>query len=211
VIAIIDYGMGNLASVQKGMIRAGFDAAIIGKPEDLAQANGVILPGVGAFKVGMKNLQERGFLTEIKKAVQAGKPLLGICLGMQLLFEEGEEHGIHKGLGILPGRVVKFDHLPNQLKIPHMGWNQVRKTGDYLLLGNIPSETYFYFVHSYYVLPENSSLIGGVTHYGIDFPAAVGDDQVFGVQFHPEKSSVCGMKLLKNFGELVKNVSHSGH
>ncbi|MCR6546886.1 imidazole glycerol phosphate synthase subunit HisH [Dehalobacterium formicoaceticum] len=211
MIVIIDYGMGNLASVQKGIARTGFDGVISSTPEILSQADGIILPGVGAFEAGMKNLRERGFLPEIKKAVQAGKPLLGICLGMQLLFEEGEEHGIHQGLGLFPGRVVKFNHLPDQLKVPHMGWNQVRKAGDYPLLKNIPSDTYFYFVHSYYVIPANSSLIGGVTHYGIDFPAAVGEDRVFGIQFHPEKSSAWGMKLLKNFGELVENVSHSGH
>lgn len=209
MIAIIDYGMGNLASVQKGLARAGYDSVIAEDPEKVSTAGGIILPGVGAFAAGMKNLKMRGFIPEIKKYVQEGKPLLGICLGMQLLFEESEENGMYQGLGIFSGRVVKFN-LPDVFKVPHMGWNQIRIEKEFPLFKRIPSDAYFYFVHSYYAVPEKDSLVGGVTNYGLDFPAAVGDGRVFGVQFHPEKSSAYGRQVLKNFGELVEHVSDSG-
>lgn len=209
MIVIIDYGVGNLASVQKGFARAGYDALITGDPEEVKTAGGLVLPGVGAFQAGMQNLNQRGFIPAIKRFVQENKPLLGICLGMQLLFEESEENGINPGLGILPGRVVKFN-LPHDFKVPHMGWNQVKKKNSFPLFKGIPPDAYFYFVHSYYAVPSKDSLVGGVTDYGLDFPAAVGDRQVFGVQFHPEKSSVYGIQVLKNFGELVEHVNNSG-
>lgn len=210
MIVIIDYGMGNLASVQKGLARTGYDSVIAKEPEKLTEAKGVILPGVGAFAAGMENLKMREFIPEIKNCVQKGIPLLGICLGMQLLFAESEEHGLHQGLGILPGRVVKFN-IPDNFKVPHMGWNQMKIVKDFPLFKNIPSDSYFYFVHSYYVVPDKESLIGGVTNYGIDFPAAVVEGRVFGVQFHPEKSSTFGLQVLKNFGEMVEHVSNSGN
>jgi len=210
LIAIIDYGMGNLASVQKGLARAGYASLITGDPKVVKTAGGIVLPGVGAFQAGMQNLKIRGFIPEIKRFVQENKPLLGICLGMQLLFEKSEENGTNQGLAIFPGKVVKFN-LPKDFKVPHMGWNQVKKKKDFPLFKRIPLDAYFYFVHSYYAVPEKDSLVGGETNYGFDFPAMVGEGRVFGVQFHPEKSSAYGSLVLKNFGELVENVSNSGY
>lgn len=203
MIAIVDYGMGNLSSVQKGLARAGYASVIAREPEEVEQASGMILPGVGAFEDAMKNLAQGGFSEVIPRMVRQGKPLLGICLGMQLLFEESEENGVHRGLGILPGRVVRF-RLPEDFKVPHMGWNKIKKTGDGFLFHNIPEDSYFYFVHSYYAVPQDQFLVEAVTNYGLDFPAAVGRGRVFGVQFHPEKSSDLGLLVLKNFGELVR-------
>jgi len=202
LIAIIDYGMGNLRSVQKGFEKVGYSAVVTNDPEMAVQARGIVLPGVGAFEEAMKNLRNSGFVDVITAAVREGKPLLGICLGMQLLFRESEENGVHTGLNIFPGRVCKF-RLPPMMKVPHMGWNQIQKTRDCPVLKNIPSGTYFYFVHSYYVIPEEKNTIQAVTDYGETFASVVGRNRVFGIQFHPEKSSDAGRIILKNFGELV--------
>lgn len=202
MIAIIDYGMGNLQSVQKGFEKVGFPAIVTADPKQVVSARGIVLPGVGAFEDAIKNLKESGFVEIIKQSINKGKPFLGICLGMQLLFRESEENGLHFGLDVFPGRVVKFN-LPKSLKVPHMGWNQIQKKGSCPILKNVPTGAYFYFVHSYYVLPEDDETIGAVTDYGMMFSSVVGKDQVFGIQFHPEKSSDAGLVILKNFGEMV--------
>lgn len=202
MLAIIDYGMGNLHSVQKGLEKAGYQALITGSPGDIARASGLVLPGVGAFEDAMNNLTRSGLVVLIKDAVREGKPLLGICLGMQLLFTNSEENGRHRGLDLISGQVVKFN-LPPAMKVPHMGWNQIENTGKCQVLKGIPSGSYFYFVHSYYVVPDDARVVGAVTNYGLNFTSVVGKENIFGVQFHPEKSSEIGLQILKNFGELV--------
>ncbi|MDD4753112.1 MAG: imidazole glycerol phosphate synthase subunit HisH [Desulfitobacteriaceae bacterium] len=202
MIAIIDYGMGNLHSVEKGFEKAGCPAFITDDSQKVSQAPGIVLPGVGAFADAMDNLSRTGFIEVLKEAVQAEKPVLGICLGMQLLFRESEENGLYTGLNLLPGRVIKFN-LPSGWKVPHMGWNQIKKMKDSSILKGINSGIYYYFVHSYYVAPEDLSLVAASSQYGVDFSAVVEKGNVFGIQFHPEKSSDYGLKILKNFGELV--------
>ncbi|MCK4904780.1 imidazole glycerol phosphate synthase subunit HisH [bacterium] len=207
MIAIIDYGMGNLRSVSKALESVGAKTIVTNKPEDIKSADAVILPGVGAFYRGMENLKDKKLLPVISEAVKSKKPFLGICLGLQLLFTESEEHGISKGLGLIKGRVKKFS---SGLKIPHMGWNQIRlKTEDQRpktinLFKDIPDESYFYFVHSYYVEPEDKNTIIATTNYGENFVSAINKDNIWGVQFHPEKSSDLGLKILKNFVESIK-------
>ncbi|OAT85534.1 imidazole glycerol phosphate synthase subunit HisH [Desulfotomaculum copahuensis] len=200
MIAIIDYGMGNLRSVQKGFEKAGWPAAVVDRPEQLADARGVVLPGVGAFNDAMTRLRESGLDRAVHRVVEAGKPLLGICLGFQLFFEYSEEWGPTRGLGIFPGRVRR---LTGGVKIPHMGWNQVRLLKPGPLTAGIPDQSDFYFVHSYYVDPADKALVTGVTSYGIEFTSMAERDNVFGIQFHPEKSSVLGLKILHNFGGLA--------
>ena len=202
MIAIIDYGMGNLRSVQKGLEKVGQNSFITGDPQQVAQAKGVVLPGVGAFADAMSNLRSSGLDQAVLKAIADGKPFLGICLGQQLLFEASEEWGLTEGLGIFPGRVRRFPE--GDLKVPHMGWNQVEIQKDNPLLEGIPDKSAFYFVHSYYVDPVDPEVILGVTEYGVRFSSFVGRDKVFGIQFHPEKSSALGLKILENFGRLVE-------
>lgn len=202
MLAIIDYGMGNLHSVQKGLEKSGYQALITGSPGDIARASGLVLPGVGAFEDAMNNLTRSGLVDVIKDAAREGKPLLGICLGMQLLFTNSEENGRHRGLDLISGQVVKFNLSPT-MKVPHMGWNQIENTGECQVLKGIPSGAYFYFVHSYYVVPDDARVVGAVTNYGLNFTSVVGKENIFGVQFHPEKSSEIGLQILKNFGELV--------
>lgn len=197
MIAIIDYGMGNLRSVQKGFEKAGWEAAVVDRPEQLTDARGVVLPGVGAFNDAMARLRESGMDRAVHRVVAAGKPLLGICLGFQLFFEYSEEWGLTRGLGIFPGRVRR---LTGGVKIPHMGWNHVRLLKPSPLMAGIPDQTAFYFVHSYYVDPADQALITGVTAHGIEFASMAGRDNVFGIQFHPEKSSAPGLQILQNFG-----------
>ncbi len=199
-IAIIDYGVGNLRSVQKGLEKVGLKAAVISEPDDLYGASGVILPGVGAFADAMVNLKNRGFLPAIKDVVAKEIPLLGICLGMQLLFSESEENGLYQGLNLLQGRVVR---LPKGLKVPHMGWNQLESITPHPLMEGIKKGDYFYFVHSYYAMPKEENVVIASTDYGQMLPAVVGSKNIFGIQFHPEKSSDLGLKILKNFGELI--------
>ncbi|KNZ69072.1 imidazole glycerol phosphate synthase, glutamine amidotransferase subunit [Thermincola ferriacetica] len=199
MIAIIDYGMGNLRSVQKGFEKVGFPAEIVTGPEAVLQAQGVVLPGVGAFGDAMRNLRAAGFIEAIYEVVSRGTPFLGICLGLQLMFEESEEWGLHRGLGLFPGRVKKF---PPGLKIPHMGWNQIEIQQETPILKGIPDKSAFYFVHSYYV-DAGEDVTLARTEYGIPFTSIAGNDTVFGIQFHPEKSSKLGLQILKNFGGLV--------
>ena len=202
MIAIIDYGMGNLRSVQKGLEKVGHEAFITADPNQVAQAKGVVLPGVGAFADAMTNLIATGLDRAVLKAVNDGKPFLGICLGQQLLFDVSEEWGLTEGLGIFPGRVIRFPE--DNLKVPHMGWNQVEIQKDNPLMEGIPDNSAFYFVHSYYVNPVDHEVILGVTDYGVRFSSYVGRDKIFGIQFHPEKSSALGLKILDNFGRMVK-------
>jgi glutamine amidotransferase len=202
MIAIIDYGMGNLRSVQKGLENVGHDAFITRDPDKVVQAGGVVLPGVGAFADAMKNLKASGMDQAVLKAVADGKPFLGICLGQQLLFEVSEEWGLTEGLGIFAGRVRRFPEC--DLKVPHMGWNKVEIRKDNPLLDGIPDKSAFYFVHSYHVEPIDQEVIIGTTEYGVRFSSFVGRDKIFGIQFHPEKSSALGLKILDNFGRLVK-------
>jgi len=207
VIAIVDYGVGNLRSVQKALELVGAAAVVSGHPEALAAARGLVLPGVGAFGDGMANLAERRLVDPVRRHVEAGKPLLGICLGMQLLFEESEEMGRHRGLGFLPGRVVRFPE--GELKVPHVGWNRVwrnggpRPAGAHGLLAGIDGGDHAYFVHSYYVLPGEPGDVLATTEYGLAFASVVGRERIWGAQFHPEKSQEGGLRLLANFAALV--------
>ncbi|MBM7854266.1 glutamine amidotransferase [Desulfohalotomaculum tongense] len=201
MIAIIDYGMGNLRSVQKGFEKVGYRAEIVNAPEKLVNYSGVVLPGVGAFADAMENLHQTGLVKAIKEIAASGKPLLGICLGQQLLFEYSEEWGKTPGLGIFAGRVRR---LPPGLKVPHMGWNQIEIKRQSPLLEGVPDGSAFYFVHSYHVDPADGDVILTTTHYGVRFASIVGENNVFGIQFHPEKSSRLGLQILQNFGKLVE-------
>lgn len=199
MIAIIDYGMGNLRSVSKAFEAVGHQAVVTREARVIANASHVVLPGVGAFGDCMANLERYELIAPIYSAVQSGKPFLGICLGLQLLFTESEEFGTHKGLGIIPGRVKKFivDH---SLKVPHMGWNDIRVVQPAPIFAGIASGSYCYFVHSYYVEPADSTVVATVTDYGAPFASAVWKDNVVACQFHPEKSQAVGLQVIKNFG-----------
>ena len=199
MIAIIDYGMGNLRSVSKAFEAVGHQAVVTREAHVIANASHVVLPGVGAFGDCMANLERYELIAPIYSAVQTGKPFLGICLGLQLLFTESEEFGTHKGLGIIPGRVKKFivDH---SLKVPHMGWNDIRVVRPAPIFAGIAPGSYCYFVHSYYVEPADSAVVATVTDYGAPFASAVWKDNVVACQFHPEKSQAVGLQVIKNFG-----------
>ena len=204
MIAIVDYGVGNLRSVQKALERMGAEAVVSSDAAVLDAAQGVVLPGVGAFGDGMDNLRARGLVEPVLSQVARRKPFLGICLGMQLLFEESEEMGHHKGLGLLPGRVVRFPE--GELKVPHIGWNQLQKAEprpEMALLAGIGDGAYAYFVHSYYPVPDEPGDLLATTEYGLEFASVVGRGQVWGAQFHPEKSQDVGLRLLENFARLV--------
>ena len=201
MITIVDYQMGNLRSVQKAIEKVGGAARISSDANEIASADKLVLPGVGAFGDAMDEINRRDLAAPIREFVQSGRPFLGICLGLQLLFDEGYEHGTHKGLGILPGDVVKFD-LPDSFKVPHMGWNQVRRVTDPPILDGIPDGTHFYFVHSYYVQPVDASVVALTCDYGEPFCAMVWKDNIFASQFHPEKSQQDGLKMLASFNDL---------
>ncbi|GIP05492.1 imidazole glycerol phosphate synthase subunit HisH [Paenibacillus lautus] len=196
-IAIVDYGMGNLHSVSKAVERLGYQPLVTGEREELLAADGIILPGVGAFGDAMEQLREAALDSVMKEAAESGKPLLGICLGMQLLFSRSEEHGKYEGLDILPGSVVRF--AGGDYKVPHMGWNSLQfKKREHPLFAGL-EEGHVYFVHSYHVLPEVQADLLAVTDYGQPVTAIVGRGSVYGMQFHPEKSGELGMSLLRNF------------
>lgn len=201
LIAIIDYGMGNLRSVKKGFEKQGFEAEITRDPGRAREAAGLVVPGVGAFRDAMENLQAAGLDKAILEAAAENKPLLGICLGYQLLFEESEEWGLTKGLGIFTGKVRR---IPPGLRVPHMGWNQLEIKKPGTILAGIPDGAAFYFVHSYYVTSGSRDIVIAETEYGIKFASVVGRGNTFGVQFHPEKSSTLGLRILQNFGRLVE-------
>lgn len=206
MIAIIDYGMGNLRSVQKGFERVGAQARIVQTPDEIRAADKVVLPGVGAFRDAIGHIREKGLEEPILEALHSGRPFLGICLGLQLLFDVSYEDGEYRGLGVIPGSVVRFDFtgLPDgpMLKVPHMGWNQLKWTGDCPLMKDLEGGTYFYFVHSYYVAPTSPAISFGRCHYGHDFTAMIWRDNLFATQFHPEKSQQAGLTMLRNFAAL---------
>lgn len=201
MIAIIDYGMGNLASVNNAFLKLGYETVTTSAQEAILAADKVVLPGVGAFADAIANLRQAGLDMTIQSLVERETPLLGICLGLQLLFSVSYENGVHQGLGIIPGQVEKF-RLPPQYKVPQMGWNSISVNPRSRLLAGIPSGSYFYFVHSYYVVPEDESVVAARTEYGIDFVSAIEKGALFATQFHPEKSSELGLKVLRNFAEL---------
>lgn len=206
MITIIDYGMGNLRSVQKGFERVGFQARVTDDPRQVTTADKLVLPGVGAFRDCMTNLEEAGFVEPIKQHVASGRPFLGICLGMQLLFTESEEFGRHAGLDIIPGRVVKFPQgLSSEgedLKIPHMGWNRMSIRRPSPLYAGIDDGSFVYFVHSYYVVPDDPDTIATETDYGVNFCSSIWRDNLVTTQFHPEKNQAVGLAMLENFGNL---------
>ncbi|UII55566.1 imidazole glycerol phosphate synthase subunit HisH [Cytobacillus spongiae] len=205
MIGIIDYGMGNLFSVSKALERLNVSYFISESKEELLKADALILPGVGSFKDAMNILTQSGLDAMIHQFVETGKPLLGICLGMQLLFEKSEENGITKGLSLLPGEVKRFsgvNHKGEAYKVPHMGWNQLSFTNRSSLF-KTADEDHVYFVHSYYVDPKETDVILASSFYDVEVPAVVGRNQVYGMQFHPEKSGKLGMELLKKFTEIA--------
>jgi glutamine amidotransferase len=226
MIAIIDYGMGNLRSVEKAFEKVGFDAIVTDSPEIIENADKIVLPGVGAFKDAKDGLRERNLIEPIKTHIKQNKLFLGICLGLHLLFTRSYEDGVHDGLGIIPGEVVRFkaDRLNinntgeqkekvetfkalsvvnnQKLKIPHMGWNTIREKKEVPILKGLPADPYMYFVHSYFVIPDRDEVVAAETEYGVPFVSMISIDNIFAMQFHPEKSQQYGLMILKNFGEL---------
>jgi glutamine amidotransferase len=201
MIAIIDYQMGNLRSVQKGFEKVGHASTITADPEVLARADKIVLPGVGAFGDAIAEIRRRELVAPIREAVDKGKPFLGICLGLQLLFDVGYEGGTHEGLGILPGKVIRFE-LPGEYKVPHMGWNQLAVRRPVPLLAGLNGDSYCYFVHSFYVVPRDRDVIAAETDYGGPFCSMIWRDNLCATQFHPEKSQRVGLQMLKNFAEI---------
>ncbi|MEJ5339351.1 MAG: imidazole glycerol phosphate synthase subunit HisH [Aquificaceae bacterium] len=196
MLLLVDYGMGNLRSVSKALEKVGFSVKISSEPEDVKSADILVLPGVGAFRDAMENLRRLGLLKEILRHIEKGKPYMGICLGLQLLFERSYEFGETEGFGVLEGEVVL---LPTKVKVPHIGWNQLWKRKHSDILEGIREGEYFYFVHSYHVLPRRSDVVLTTTDYGVDFVSSVEYANIFAVQFHPEKSQKAGLRLLENF------------
>jgi len=209
VIAVIDYGMGNLRSVQKALEFVGAKVVVTHDPDLILNADSVVLPGVGSFKDCMSNLKELNLIDPIRNFIDGGKPFLGICLGLQVLFEESEEYGPVAGLGILPGKVVKFSRNISEtkngqlIKVPHMGWNKIEVKKKDPLFENIDViAPYFYFVHSYYVVPKDKNMVATVTNYGIEFVSGIQYKNIYAFQFHPEKSQTMGLALLERFSNL---------
>ena len=200
MIAIIDYGMGNLRSVSKAFEAVGHQAVVTRDARVIGNASHVVLPGVGAFGDCMANIEQYGLVEPIRTAIQSGKPFLGICLGLQVLFSESEEFGPHKGLDIIQGTVRRFEG-GQALKVPHMGWNQVHVQRACPLFDGVADGSDWYFVHSYFVDPTDKQLAATITTYGIPFVSSVWKDNIVACQFHPEKSQIVGLRLIKNFGE----------
>ncbi len=211
MIAIVDYGMGNLRSVLKAFEKVGAVARVVHEPHELANAAGIVLPGVGAFGQAMDNLSAAGWVEPLREACAQGLPFIGICLGMQLLFESSEELGQHAGLGILPGEVRRFR---GNLKVPQMGWNQIHIQHPSPLLEHVPDGSYAFFVHSYHCMPRDDSVVLATTEYGIEFTSVVGRGNLYGAQFHPEKSQTVGLLMLQNFsliaGQTPKSAGAKG-
>jgi imidazole glycerol-phosphate synthase subunit HisH len=199
VIAIADYGIGNLGSVTKAFRRYGAEVRLTGDPAELRAADALVLPGDGAFAATMEEVERHGLVPVLREARDVGKPVLGICIGMQLLFEESEEHGRHRGLGFLPGRVRRFD---GALPVPHMGWNELRPRRPHPMLDGLEPGSYVYFVHSYYCDAPDDVVIAS-SDYGREFAAVVGRGSVVGVQFHPEKSQEVGLRMVEGFVKMV--------
>ncbi len=205
MIAIIDYGVGNLRSVEKAFVYLGYPARVTADPGEVLNASKVVLPGVGAFGKAMEHLDKAGMIPVVGRVIDSGRPFLGICLGLQLLFEEsselfGERECLHKGLGVFPGQVLRFP--ASDLKVPQIGWNQIVKTKESPILDGVSDGSFVYFVHSYYVKPQNSEIILTQTNYGIDYCSGISYQNVSAFQFHPEKSSQVGLKILRNFAEM---------
>ena len=208
IIAVVDYGAGNLRSVAKALERSNLEPRVVGDPAAVRSADGVVLPGVGAFADAIANLREKGLDDAVRESMAAGRPYLGLCLGLQVLFEESDEHGLTRGLGLLPGRVERFaerDSDDSVLRVPHIGWNRVRFRGSHPMLDNMPASDCYYFVHSYRALAARSKDAVGIADYGGDFAAAVATDQLFAVHFHPEKSQGAGHVLLDAFAAWVRS------
>jgi len=205
-ITIIDYGMGNLRSVQKGFEQVGCQATVTSDPAVVSRAEKLVLPGVGAFRDCMRNLEAGGFVAPIRQHVATGRPFLGICLGLQLLFTESEEFGRHRGLDIIPGKVVRFPEGLQEggetLKVPHMGWNRIAIRRPVPLYRGVPDGSFVYFVHSYYVIPDDPAVVATETGYGQTFCSSIWRDNVMATQFHPEKSQAIGLQMLRNFGAM---------
>jgi imidazole glycerol-phosphate synthase subunit HisH len=207
MINIIDYEMGNLRSVEKAFEKLGFAARVSADPQDIKSADKIVLPGVGAFRDCITNLREGGFVAPLLEHVAAGKPLLGICVGMQMLFDESEEFGRHHGLGLIPGKVLRFpagmEENGERLKVPHMGWNNISLKQPSPILAGVADGSFVYFVHSYYCAAENSADVAASCRYGeVEFCASVWHDNILATQFHPEKSQDIGLHIFQNFGEL---------
>ncbi|WP_163327863.1 imidazole glycerol phosphate synthase subunit HisH [Desulfurobacterium thermolithotrophum] len=203
MIAVIDYGMGNLRSVSKALEHIGADVVVTDELQKLKDAKGLVLPGVGAFKDAVRNLKGKDLWETIIREVEKGKPLLGICLGLQLLFEKSYEFGETEGFGFIKGEVVRFE-LSKEYKIPHMGWNQIYKKKESTLLEGIKEGEFFYFVHSFYVKPKDEKVKLTETDYGIFFTSSIEKENILATQFHPEKSQKAGLKLLENFYRFVR-------
>lgn len=205
MIAVIDYGMGNLRSAQKGFEKVGHAAVITDDPKTIASARAVVLPGVGAYRDCLEGLKQRGLVDAVKEAAHSGRPFLGICVGLQLLFQASEEGHCQEGLDIFAGRVLRFPNAAETgLKVPHMGWNRLKRVPGRPcpLLDGLDENPYTYFVHSYYAKPADENVILATCEYGVEFPAVVGRDNLFAVQFHPEKSQTDGLAMLHAFGNL---------
>jgi len=201
-IVLIDHGVGNLRSVEKALTAVGGEIQITADPRDIAKAEKIVLPGVGAFADAMKGMREKGLIEPVLKAVREGTPLLGICVGMQMLFESSEEHGRHPGLGLLPGNVVRF--RDPDLTVPQTGWNQIHPVRPDPLLENLEQNSYAYFNHTYYCAPDRAEDILASTQYGVSYASVVQHDNLYGVQFHPEKSQRVGLAVLNNFVHQIK-------
>ncbi len=206
-VALVDYGAGNIRSVAKALERSGFEVEVTDSPSVVLAADCVVLPGAGAFADAMQTLRARGLEDAVKQTVQAGRPYLGLCVGVQVLFDEGEEHGITPGFGIFGGRVERFPETTpdgSRLRVPQIGWNEVRFQGDHPMVAHLPERDHYYFVHSYRPVPTDSSVIAGVCDYGGNFAAAVANQSIFAVQFHPEKSQQAGKRLLDAYRSWVE-------
>lgn len=202
MIAIIDYGMGNLGSVYKGLLRVSDRVKVTADPVEASGATAIVLPGVGAFEDAKANLDAAGMSQVVIDAISEGKPFLGICLGLHLLFDYSEENGIHEGLGLVKGKVVR---LPSIVKVPHIGWNQLAFKKDLRFFDGIKDGSFFYFVHSYHVVPDDPAVVATTTDYGLDFVSAISWGSLLAVQFHPEKSGKLGLKVLENFVRVVQD------
>ena len=203
-VAIIDYGVGNLRSVEKAFAATDCEAIVSSDERDLRAAERLVLPGVGAFGACIRALSTRGFDRLVRERVEAGTPLLGVCVGMQMLFEESDEFGATPGLGLLRGKVRRFS---DELVVPHVGWNRINQVSQHPLFDGVGNGSFFYFVHSYYCEPRDESVVAGETEYGVRYASVVAKANICGVQFHPEKSQDAGLRLLRNFARLSSRVN----